>query len=485
MATENQPDAKPDFDQLAEDLLAKNVPIKRSVDQDWLKYAQTFNARLQYEPALIVVPNKVLHVQEAVVLAAKYGTKVQVKSGGHSYASFSTGGIDGIMVIDMQEMREICVNHVTGVFRVSPGVRLGELDSTLYNLGRPVGYGSRAIAHGTHRTGLAMDHIIALDVVLADGRHLAQVSRTRNPELFWVSTSLERRALRGAADSIGVVTQFYLQSKEAPDTILNFRFAFTGIINNVNDAVKTFKHVQAFAQDPEIVDRDLGLSVFINGDALIISGIYMGPHDTFFNVILPALYNDQCLPEADIVNIKTQTWAEYSGIPEDDATPIITQKDREQQSNFFAKSVTVSKPIPDAALVKYFRFLQGQAKKASVGWYVIVNLHGGPDSQINTRSSSFAAFGSYDALWVFQHFASVGVTEKFPEEGFELLEGMNSALTQELDEYAAELVYVDPTLSRDEAHELYYGAELYQRLQGCKRWYDPLNLFDHPHSIRG
>ena len=56
---------------------------------DYSELAEPYNLRLPYKPAVIVLPETDKHVEDAVVCAGKNGLKVQAKSGGHSYASYS------------------------------------------------------------------------------------------------------------------------------------------------------------------------------------------------------------------------------------------------------------------------------------------------------------------------------------------------------------------------------------------------------------
>jgi hypothetical protein len=77
--------------------LRKKVPYKVSSDAAYSQLAQPYNLRLPYKPAVIVLPTTNQHVQDAVVCGAKGGLKIQAKSGGHSYASYSSGGKDGSM----------------------------------------------------------------------------------------------------------------------------------------------------------------------------------------------------------------------------------------------------------------------------------------------------------------------------------------------------------------------------------------------------
>lgn len=76
-------------------LKGKKVPASYPGEANYDELAEPFNLRLQYKPAAIVLPETNKHVQDAVVCASQSGLKVQAKSGGHSYASFSSGGKNG------------------------------------------------------------------------------------------------------------------------------------------------------------------------------------------------------------------------------------------------------------------------------------------------------------------------------------------------------------------------------------------------------
>jgi hypothetical protein len=82
---------------IADCLGNKNVPVRWANSPDYSELAEPFNLRLSYKPYVIALPETNQHVQDAVSCAAEYNIKVQAKSGGHSYASFSSGGQDGSM----------------------------------------------------------------------------------------------------------------------------------------------------------------------------------------------------------------------------------------------------------------------------------------------------------------------------------------------------------------------------------------------------
>ena len=186
---------------LLECLAARKVPfLVPSSGAAWASHATTYNARLQYTPAAILVPTTTQQISEGVVCAGQNGVPVQAKSGGHSYASFSAGGRDGVLVVDLENLNGIALDRSTNIAAVGAGVRIGNLALGVYQQGR------RALAHGTcpgvgvggHFThggfgyasrafGLAMDQIVALDVVLANGSFVRADERV-NPDVYWVRT---------------------------------------------------------------------------------------------------------------------------------------------------------------------------------------------------------------------------------------------------------------------------------------------------------
>lgn len=106
------------------------------------------------------------------------------------------------------------------------GVRLGNLALALWAQGeRALPHGSETgvgvgghFTHGgygfvSRRWGLALDTIVALDVVLANGT-LIHVTSTAYPDIFF--------AMRGAADAFGIATTFYLQTVPAPENVVSF-----------------------------------------------------------------------------------------------------------------------------------------------------------------------------------------------------------------------------------------------------------------------
>jgi len=118
-----------------------NVPISIPSSPNFTQLTSSYNIRLQYTPAVIILPTTHLQISNAVLCAVRFGVKVQAKSGGHSYASFSSGGQNGSMVVSLESFQNISVNGA-GVAMVGGGVRLGNLALGLSK------QGGRALPHG-------------------------------------------------------------------------------------------------------------------------------------------------------------------------------------------------------------------------------------------------------------------------------------------------------------------------------------------------
>lgn len=88
-----------------------NVPYVTDSSSNWTAFATPFNLRLAYQPAVITIPEIEEQVSKSVTCAAAAKLRVQAKGGGHSYASYSSGGQNGSLIIDMENFSEITVDQ--------------------------------------------------------------------------------------------------------------------------------------------------------------------------------------------------------------------------------------------------------------------------------------------------------------------------------------------------------------------------------------
>lgn len=190
--------ADPELSQLRSDLDSLSIPALFPSSPDFSARARSYNRVFTYQPAAIVFPTTATSIASTLAVARTHGLKVQPRSGGHSYGAYSAGGQDGSLIVDLTGFSTVTLDTATNVAVVGAGVRLGRLASELFRLGR------RAVPHGTIKNvgvgghfshggygyvsrawGLALDTIVAMDVVLADGRVVC-VTAEQEPELWFV-----------------------------------------------------------------------------------------------------------------------------------------------------------------------------------------------------------------------------------------------------------------------------------------------------------
>ena len=118
-------------------------------------------------------------------------------------------------------------------------------------------------------------------------------------------------------------------------------------------------------------------------------------------------------------------------------------------------------------------------------WFSIIDLYGGPDSQINVPSASSSAYSDRSSLWVFQNYGRINNSGPFPSGLTSFVNGLNSALISAQPEttFGAYINYVDPSLTAAQAHSLYYDAPTYARLAAIKKVVDPKQVFWNPQAI--
>ena len=467
---------------------AKDVPVYFPTTSGFTQLAEPFNLRLIYTPAVVVLPTTIQHISDAMICAGTHNVKVQAKSGGHSYASFSSGGQNGSMIVDLATFQNIEVDP-SGVAVIGGGVRLGDMAVSIYNDSQRalphatwpgIGIGGHATRGGfgptSRQWGLTLDTILGLDVVIANGTSI-HVTADDYPDLWY--------ALRGAADSFGIITTFYLDTVPAPSSIINFEYIIPGLYTPAADMTEAFLHIQAFALNSSIIDGKIGFGVHLDGSAFTISGTYLGDLTTFQNILEPALLSG--LPAPDQSTVGGNSWLDLFNLLA--APSSLYHPTQILHDNFYAKSVVVpsSSPLTSAALNNYFAYIisNGSSTQQPTSWFSQIDLYGGPGSAINTPLSTSSAYSDRNALWVVQHYGNMtGTTKPFqPELSF--IDGLNAVLTDAMPDtaFGAYLNYVDPELSASEAHEFYYGKGTYSNLLAVKPTGDAGNLFWNPQSV--
>jgi FAD/FMN-containing dehydrogenase len=165
------------------------------------------NAMINRRPAIVARCAGPADVLTCVRFAREHDVLVSIRGGGHSVAGKSV--CEGGLMIDLSAMKGIRVDPTRRTVRAEAGLTLGEFDreTQAFGLATTLGTVSKTGISGLTlgagwghlhgKYGLALDNVISLDVVTADGR-LLTANSAENEELFW--------GLRGSGGNLGIVT---------------------------------------------------------------------------------------------------------------------------------------------------------------------------------------------------------------------------------------------------------------------------------------
>lgn len=219
------PAGPPDWTALRARLAGELVlPADGGYDRARAPYNELFAAR---RPAAIARCAQPSDVPACIEVARRHRVTIAARSGGHSYAGYSTP--ERGLVVDLANLAGIEV-HPDGTATIGPGARLIDVYTALAAQGRTVPAGScptvgiagltlgggLGVLNRLH--GLTCDRLRSARVVLADGSTVT-ASQGDDADLFW--------ALRGGGGgNFGIVTAFTFGTVPAASiTVFSLRFA--------------------------------------------------------------------------------------------------------------------------------------------------------------------------------------------------------------------------------------------------------------------
>lgn len=172
-----------------------------------------YNAMIDKRPLVIARCVDVADVIAAVNFGRENKMPIAVRGGGHNGPGL--GSVDDGLVIDLSAMKGVRVDPKRRTARVGAGCTTGDVDHATQAFGQAVPFGiisTTGVAgltlsggHGylSRQYGLAVDNVLEVDVVLADGSFVT-ASESDNADLFW--------AVRGGGGNFGVVTSFLFRT---------------------------------------------------------------------------------------------------------------------------------------------------------------------------------------------------------------------------------------------------------------------------------
>jgi len=184
-------------------------PGDRSYDES----RKVYNGMIDRRPRLIARCVDVADVITSVNFGRENTLRVAIRGGGHNAGGL--GVCDDGLVIDLSPMRYVRVDPKKRTVLAGGGALWGDVDHAAhaFDLAVPAGIISTTgvggltlgggLGHLTRQCGLTIDNLLAVDMVLADGRFVT-ASAKEYADLFW--------AVRGGGGNFGVVTSFLFKA---------------------------------------------------------------------------------------------------------------------------------------------------------------------------------------------------------------------------------------------------------------------------------
>jgi len=433
-----------------------------------------FNRDVRTRPAVLCRCAGTDDVTRAVRFARDAGLPIAVRGGGHHAAGFSLAA--GGVVIDVGGMRAVTFDARGATAVVEAGAGWRDVDRLSYvdftgtaADGTPFGYAapggecptvsnagySLGGGYGLlgRRFGLACDHIVAAELVDAQGRTL-HVTEDEHPDLLW--------ALRGAGGAgFGVVTRLTYRLDPVPKTVHGGFLVWP--LARAEAVLHTYRDLYVGSDDDRLsLYLALTTDPYPHGEpVLFVYGLYLGSAGEAAAALAPLR---ALKPAVDAFGPTS-----YEQLQRDLAEEIPYGLRSRWQGGYFADGTFSDAAF--AAIVDRFRQLP-------TGWSTarFDLLGGGAIGRVPPDATAFvhrwALFAiSVIALWERDEDTEACVAWA---DGYE--DALRGHLSGEVYQNYAQAGLADWSAA-------YYGAN-YPRLRQVKRRYDPDDAFRHPQSIR-
>ena len=444
-------------------------PVIKRGAPGFLQAAHVYNERFDgVLPSAVARPHDAIDVRTAVRWGVSHGVPIRARSGGHSYAGYST--LSGGVVLDLRNMRGISINSRVGTVTIGAGSQLIDVYAALAARGATIPAGScpsvgiagHAIGGGMglagRQLGLTADNLVSAQIVTADGR-LRTASSRSNPDLYW--------ALRGGGGgNFGVVTSLTFRIHKVPRTVASFFVSWPW--SQASDAIAAW---QAWAPHT----RSQLTSIFhLDGgggtNSVSVSGQYFGSAGDLGRLLAPL----RAVRGASVFTgnhgyLQAQLlWAGCSNIS---LTACHTEGTRAggtlSRESFQAKSDYLARPLPGAARRALVQALEARARISGSG-AILFDSYGGA---INRVAPGATAFVHRNVLFCIQYLSYNG--------GGSWLSAIHGRMSPYVTG-GAYFNYTDPNLAGWQT--AYYGAN-YRRLLEVRRAVDPHHYFNFPQAI--
>ncbi|MBV8996246.1 MAG: FAD-binding oxidoreductase [Pseudonocardiales bacterium] len=416
-------------------------------------------------PAAIAQCRRIEDVQACVSAAAAARAPIAARSGGHSYAGYSTP--DHALLVDLSELSHVQVNP-DGTAEIGAGARLIDVYTALAGAGRclpagtcpSVGIAGLTLGGGlgvlSRKYGLTCDRLVSARVVTADGMSHT-VSASAQPDLFW--------ALRGGGGgNFGIVTSFTFDTVPAPQ-LTAFQLEFPA--GSVPDVLGSWQH-WIISMPPE-----LSANCHIIGGSpprCTVVGCYLGRSSALDPLLNDLIRRIGSQPPARTVTEygcldAMRYFAGCSGIPAAECHNQASGAGWSREA-FVAASRMLTAPVADPA--KIVSVFDGRTV------FVIIDGLGGAISEVGPADTAFPHRTALGAMQIY-----LRTSQAQRAAAARSVAGMRDQLTGVLGG-GGYVNYIDAGMPN--WAQAYYGDNL-TRLRQVAQRYDPDRLFTFPQAI--
>jgi FAD/FMN-containing dehydrogenase len=274
---------------------------------DYERICRIWNGAVQSRPAIVAVCQTVEDVQSAVRTARAHALPLSVRGGGHDWAGRAI--CDDGLVIDLSEMRQVDVEPSAQIATVQGGARARDVIAAAARHGLvavtgscgAVGMTGLTLGGGygalSSRYGLALDNLLSVEIVLADGRRVIANPR-KHSELFW--------ALRGGGGNFGVVTAMRIRLHAHPKLLAGL------ILYPWSEATRVLHgYASLLGWAPDAFSAQAGVLTAPDGEpALFLSPVWTGEPTQGEQLMLRL----QRLGETSLAQVGWMTYGEMLGL---------------------------------------------------------------------------------------------------------------------------------------------------------------------------
>ncbi|TML77939.1 MAG: FAD-binding oxidoreductase [Actinobacteria bacterium] len=418
------------------------------------------------DPLGVAQPETVADVKACVRWGHRYGVRLVPRSGGHSYAGYSTGR--GALQVDMRRMAAVRLDGASGTAAVGPGAQLMKvyLDLAAHGVTIPagscptVGIGGLALGGGyglaSRRFGLTTDNVRRVGIVLADGRHVT-ASRGKHPDLFWACRG-------GGGGNFGIVTGFRFRVHSVHDAT---RFSISWPWDEAEAVVHAWQKWAPHA--PDELDSILNLHTDTGSPHVHCVGQYFGSTRRLQSLLHPVTRVG-----TPSVSMRTQPYGDVQKWLAGCSGETPSQCLAYSPERFAAKSHYFRRPLSSSGRTAIVHAIS-RAQDLHRSGAVILDAYGGAINRVHPHDTAFV---HRKELFSAQLYVSWG-SHHAEHSTLKWLRDLHARLAPHASGFAYQN-YIDPELASWQ--HAYYGSN-WTRLVDVKRRYDPDDFFHFRQSI--